>query len=166
MLRKTSEAVSAGNVPIPQQEEYGSGQPTLAGAFRQIKLMMGHFEEQTKMLEKRLKRLEHGARQPRLAMEADWPANTKTQERSEGAAIVVQAMRGDSCTAEQKVQDVPKTSITFGVEAEFSDFPCREDVSVEDGATAPKSCLPFLEMRSPTAAGGLGQSLHSHGDHL
>ena len=62
MLRKASEAVSEGNVPIPQQEEYGSGQPTLAGAFRRIKPMMSHFEEHTKMLEKRLTRLEHGAR--------------------------------------------------------------------------------------------------------
>ena len=69
MLRKASEAVSEGSVPIPQQKEYGSGQPTLAGAFRQIKLMMSHFEEQTKMSEERLTRLEHGARQPRLATE-------------------------------------------------------------------------------------------------
>ena len=47
MLRKASEGVSEGNVPIPQQEEYGSGQPTLADAYRLIKLMMSHFEEQT-----------------------------------------------------------------------------------------------------------------------
>ena len=64
-------------------------------------------------------------------------------------------MRGDSCTTEQKVQDGPKTSITFGVEAEPPDLPCRHDVLVEGGATAPESCLPSLEMRSPTAAGGL-----------
>ena len=88
-------------------------------------------------------------------MEADGPANTKTQERTEGAAIAVQVMRGDSCTTEQKVQDGPKTSITFGMEAEPPDLPCREDVLIEDGATTPKSCLPSLEMRSPTAAGGL-----------
>ena len=141
MLRKASEAVSEGNVPIPQQEEYVSGQPTLADAYRQIKLMMSHFEEQTEILEKRLTRLEHGARQPRLAMEADGPANTKTQERTEGAATAVPSMRGDSCTAEQKLQDGPKTSITFGVEAEPPDLPCREGVLVEDGATAPESCL-------------------------
>ena len=98
MLRKASEAVSEGNVSIPQQEEYGSGQPTLADAYRQIKLIMSHFEEQTELLEKRLTRLEHGARQSRLAMKADGPANTKTQERTEGAATAVQAMRGDSCT--------------------------------------------------------------------
>ena len=155
MLRKASEAVSEGNVPTPKQEEYRSGQPTLAGAFRQIKLMTSHSEEQTKMLENRLTRLEHGARQPRLAMEADGPANTKTQERTEGAATAVQAMRGDSCTTEQQVQHGPKTLITFGVEAEPPDLPCREDVLVENGATVPKSCLPFLEIYSPTATGGL-----------
>ena len=101
MLRKVSEAVSEGNVPIPQQEEYGSGQPTLADAYRRIKLMMSHFEEQTELSEKRLTRLEHVARQPRLAMEADGPANAKTRERTEGAATAVQAMPGDSCTTAQ-----------------------------------------------------------------
>ena len=155
MLRKASEAVSEGNVPIPQQEEYGSSQPLLADAYRWIKLMMSHFEEQMELLEKRLTRLEHGARQPRLAMEADGPANTKTQERMEGAATAVQAMRGDSSNTEQKVQDGPKTSITFGMDAEPPGLPCREDVLIEDGATTPKSCLPSLEMRSPTVAGAL-----------
>ena len=106
-------------------------------------------------LEQHLLSQEHEARQPRLAMEADGPANIKTQERTEGAAKAVQAMHGDSCTAEQKVQDGPKTSITFGVEAEPPDLPWREDVLVEEGATSPETCLPSLEMRSLTAAGGL-----------
>ena len=34
MLRKESESVLEGNGPIPQQEEFGSGQPTLEDAFR------------------------------------------------------------------------------------------------------------------------------------
>ena len=67
---------------------------------------------------------------------------------------VVQAKHGDSCTA-QRVQDGPKTSTCFGVMAEPLDLPCRDDVLVENGAAAPKSRLPPLEMRSPTAAGGL-----------
>ena len=75
--------------------------------------------------------------------------------RTEGTATAVQAMRGDSYTAETKVQDGPRTSITFGVEAEPPDLPCREDVLVEDGSTAPKPCLPSLEMRTTTAAGDL-----------
>ena len=41
------------------------------------------------------------------------------------------------------------------MEAEPPDLPCRKDVLVEEGATSPKSCLPSLDMRSPTAAGGL-----------
>ena len=155
MPRKESEAVPEGNGSVPLQEEFWSGDPTLADAHRQAKMVMTHFEEQTKILETRLTRLEHGARQPRLAMKADRHANTKAQERTEGAVTAVQAMRGDSCTTEQKVQDGPKTSITFGVEAEPSDLLCREDILVEDGATTPESRLPFLEMCSSTAAGGL-----------
>ena len=80
---------------------------------------------------------EQDARQPRLAMEADGPANTKTRERTESAATAVQAMHGDSCTTAQKVQDGPKTSISLGVKAEPPDLSCREDVLVEDGATSP-----------------------------
>ena len=116
--------------------------------------MEEYIEERTS-IDQRLTRLEHGARQPRLVMEADGPANTKTRERTEGAATAVQAMHGDSCTTAQKVQDGPKSSISFGVVAEPSDLPCRDDVVVESGDAAPKSCLPSLDMRSSTAAGGL-----------
>ena len=155
MLRKESEAVSEGSGPVLQEEGFGFGQPEPVDVYRQIKLMMSHFEKQTKMLESRLISLEHGARQPRLAMEADGLANTKTRERTEGAGITIQAMHGDSCTTAQKVQDGPKTSISFGVMTEPPDLPCREDVLVEHGATSPESCLPSLEMRSSPAAGVL-----------
>ena len=57
-------------------------------------------------MNQRLTRLEHDARQPRLAMEADGPVNMKTRERTEGAAKAVQAKHGDSCTA-KRVQDGP-----------------------------------------------------------
>ena len=107
MLRKASEAVSEGNGLVYHEEEFGFGQPELVDVYRQIKLMMSHFEEQTKILEKRLTLLEHGARQLLLTAEADGHANTKTQERTEGAATAVQATPGESCTAEQKVQDGP-----------------------------------------------------------
>ena len=109
----------------------------------------------TRILEQLSACLEHEVRQPHLAMEADGDANTKTRERTEGATTTVQAMRGDRCTTKQKVQDGPKTSITFGVAAEPLDLSCREDGLVEDGVTAPESCLPSLEMRSPTSADGL-----------
>ena len=98
---------------------------------------------------------EHEARQPRLAMEADGRADTKTRERTEGAATAVQAMRGDGFSA-RRVEPGPNTNSTsFGVKDEHPAFPCRDDVVVESGEAASKSCLPSLEMRSPTAAGGL-----------
>ena len=34
MLRKESEVVPEGNCPAPQQEEFGSGEPTLADVYR------------------------------------------------------------------------------------------------------------------------------------
>ena len=110
MLRKASEAVSEGNGPVHQEEEYVFGQPAPVDHFREIK---EPFKEQEKMLEEfrdDLKdgmrrfivqyaaRLEQDARQPRLAMEADGQADTKTRERTEGAATAVQAMRGDCST--------------------------------------------------------------------
>ena len=39
--------------------------------------------------------------------------------------------------------------------AEPPALPCRDDVVVESGDAAPKSCLPSLERHLPTAAGGL-----------
>ena len=155
MLRKASEAVSEVDGPVHQEEKFGFGQPAPVDEFREIKSHFDKLKELMRRLEQHLLSQEQDARQPRLAMEADGPANTKTQERTEGAATAVQAMRGDSCTAEQKVQDGPKTSITFGVEAEPPDLPCRENVLVEDDATALEPWLPSLEMRSPTAAAGL-----------
>ena len=87
-------------------------------------------------------------------MEADGPANIKTRERTEGAATAVQVMHGDSCTT-KRVQDGPKISTCFGVMAKPPALSCRDGIVVENGAAAPKSCLPSLEMRSTTAAGGL-----------
>ena len=168
MPRKDCEAVPEGNCLIPQQEELGSGEPTLADLYRLCEerfdrmdsysdrwnMKLDEISDETRVMNEHVTSLEHGARQLRLAMEADGHANTKTQRRTEGAAKAVQVMRGDSCTAEQKVQDGPKTSTTFGVEAEPPDIPCWEDLLVEEGATPPESCLPSLEIRSPTAVGG------------
>ena len=47
------------------------------------------------------------------------------------------------------------TSTCFGMMAEPPALPCRDDVVVESGYAAPKSCLPSLEMRSSIVAGGL-----------
>ncbi|CAN0033978.1 unnamed protein product [Ascophyllum nodosum] len=87
-------------------------------------------------------------------MVAEGQANTKTRKRTEGAAKAVQAKHGDSWTV-QRVQDGPKTSTCLSVMAEPPDLPCREDVLVENGATAPTLCLPTLERRTTIAAGGL-----------
>ena len=159
MLRKASEAVPEGNDPIPPKEELGSGQPTMEDVYRRIKLMMSHFEEPmdeiSDVMDQHLTRLEHGARQPRLAMEANGQADTRTRERTEGAATAVQAMRGD-CFSARRVESGPTTNSTsFGVKAEPPALPCGDDVVVESGPAASESCLPSMEMRPSTAAGGL-----------
>ena len=111
-------------------------------------------KEDLRRLDQSLVGLEHEARHPRPAMKADGPVDNKTRERTEGAATVVQVMHGDSCNA-RRVQNGPKTSTCFGVMAELTALPCRDDVVGENGAAALKSCLPPLEMRITTAAGGL-----------
>ena len=53
MPRKWSKVVSEGNDPVPQEEEYGSDQPTLAHVYRlfeerfdrQLKVMKSHFDK-------------------------------------------------------------------------------------------------------------------------
>ena len=104
MPRKESEAVPEGNGPIPQQEEFGSGQPTLEDIYRMLceaidsrfdrqqKRMgscfdrwdrkMAEISDEMRTMDQHVTSLEHGARQPRLAMMADGPANTKTRERT------------------------------------------------------------------------------------
>ena len=162
MLRKESEAVSEGNGPVPQQGEFGSGQPTLEDVYRMMKEVfeelytkMDELLQERRSIDQRLTRLEHNARQPRLVMEADGPANTKTRKRTEGDATAVQAMHGDSFST-CWVDPGPMTNSTsFGMMAERPALPCRDDVVVEDGHAAPKSCLPSLEIRTATAAGGL-----------
>ena len=138
MLRK--EGVSEGNGPVHQEGEFGFGQPTPVDEFREIK---SHFNKSKKLmrrLERHLISQEQDARQPRLAVEeADGHANTKTRERTESAAIAVQAMRGDGFSA-RRVEPGPNTSSTsFGVKAEPPALPCKDDVVVESGDAAPKS---------------------------
>ena len=101
-------------------------------------------------MNQRLASLEHDTRQPRLAKEVGVPEDEKTRERTEGAAKAVQAMHGDSSSA-KRVQDDPTTSTCFGVKADPPALPYRDDVLVENGAAAPKSCLSPLGMRTTTA---------------
>ena len=134
MPRKESEAVPEGNGSVPQQEDFGSGQPMLlADVYRMFKeqfdqsdrywdSMKSHFDQQKKKLDElmemtrgtsqRLAGLEHDVRQPRLTMEADVQADTKTRERTEGTATAVEAMHGDSCSA-NRVDPDPMCSTSF-----------------------------------------------------
>ena len=106
-------------------------------------------------MDQRLASLEQDARQPRLPMKADVPADERPRQGTEGVARAVQAMHGDSFSV-NRVQAGPKTTSTsFVVKAEPPALPCRDEVLVENGAAAPKSCLSPLEMRTPTAVGGL-----------
>ena len=162
MLRKESKAVPEGNAPVPQKEELGSGQPTMEDVYRMMKEAFDRWDkkldeisDEMKIMDQHVTRLEHGARQPRLAMEADGQAGTKTRERTEGAATAVQAMRGD-CFSAHRVGPGPTTnSISFDVKAEPPALPRRDDVMAESGPAASESCLPSMEMCSSPAAGGL-----------
>ena len=169
MPRNESEAVPEGNSPDPQQETFVSGEPTLADVYRVfekgLKKINIYFDrwnrkldeisDEKRSMDKHVTSLEQDARQPSLAMEADGPANTKARERTEGAATAIQAMRGDSFSA-RRVEPGPKTNSTnAGMMAKPPALPCRDDVLIENGDASPKSCLLFLEIRSPSAADGL-----------
>ena len=67
----------------------------------------------TRGTNQRVPSLEQDAWQPRLAMEADGPVNTKTRKRTEGDATAVQAMRGDSRSAD-RVDPDPMSSTSSG----------------------------------------------------
>ena len=162
MLRQAIETVLEGDGPVLQKEEFGSGQLTWGDVYRVMKVVFDRWDknldeilDEMRKMDEHVTRLEHGARQPSLAMEADGPTDTKTRDRTEGAATAAQAMRGDSFSA-RRVEPSPNTNSTsFGVKTEPPAHSCRDDVVVESGEAASESCLPFLEMRSSTAAGGL-----------
>ena len=100
--------------------------------------------------------LEHDdARQPRLAMEADVPTDTKTHKRAEDAAAD-QAKHGDTCSAKRIDPDLMCLTSLGDDSTETPALPCcRDDAMVDKGAAAPKPRLSPVEMRTPTAAGGL-----------
>ena len=105
---------------------------------------LGDLADEMRTTKQRLSALEQVARQPRLAMEVDVSSDTKTRERTEGAATAVQVKHGDD-------------SIGFGDDSTgLPVLPCsRGDTLVDNGAAAPKSFLSPLEMRMLTATGGL-----------
>ena len=88
-------------------------------------------------------------------MEADGSASTKTREGMEGTATAEQAKRGKRFSACRFEPGPKPNSTNVGMMAEPPALPCRDDVLVENGDESPKSCFQSLEMRSPSAAGGL-----------
>ena len=118
MLRMESNAVPEGNGLAHQQDEFGLGQPTPVDPFRKLEeIWDGRIDVITRLLEQHLTSPEQDARQPPLPMVAGESTDTKTRERTEGAATEVQAMHGDSCSA-TRVDPGPKTNSTsFGMKA-------------------------------------------------
>ena len=92
MLRKESEAVSEGNGPVHQEEEFWFGQPAPVDEFREIKSLLKQqrkkldkFHDDMKRLFEQLSaRLEQDARQRRYAMEADETANIQDSRAHRG----------------------------------------------------------------------------------
>ena len=162
MPRNWSEAVPEGNALVPRQEEFGSDQPSLADVHRMIEELVdkpdrkqNKHTENLRATDQRVASFEQDARQPLLAMEADVPADTKTRESTEGVAIAVQAMHGDSFTT-NRIDPDPKSSTSFGDDSTGPPaLRARGDALVDNGAVALKSCLSPLDMRLPVAAGGL-----------
>ena len=105
---------------------------------------MDEISNEMRKIDQHVTRLEHEARQPRLAMEADGQASSKTRERTEGAATAVQAMRGD-CFSARRVKPGPTTNSTsFGVKVEPPALPCRDNVVVESGPAHPSHQQPLV----------------------
>ena len=117
--------------------------------------MIDGLTNEVRAKKQRLAGLGQDARQPRLAMEADAPSDTKTHKRMEDA-VAVQAKHGGSCSANQVDPD-PMCLTSFGNDSTGPPaLPCTmDDALVDNGAAAPKPCLSPVEMRTPTAADGL-----------
>ena len=67
--------------------------------FGQQEKTLDKMVEEMRETDRHLASLDQDARQPCLAMEANVQADKKARERTEGAATAVQAMHGDSCSA-------------------------------------------------------------------
>ena len=108
MLRKKSNTVAEGNGPTPQDAYVMITREELRRVLSEsIGKAFGEFKEDLRRIDQRLASLEEDARQPRLAMEADVPADMKTRKRTEGATTAVQTKHGDSCSA-TRVDPDPK----------------------------------------------------------
>ena len=118
-------------------KEIFDGQKIFESCFDRWDMKLDKMAEDWRSIDQHITSLEQDAWQPRLAMKADGPANTKTRESTKGVATAVQAMHGESCSA-TRVELGPKiNSTSFGVMIEPPDLSCREDVLVENGDASP-----------------------------
>ena len=163
MPRNWSKAVPEGNELVSQQEEFGSDQSTLADIYRMVEELfdksdrnMDQLTEKMRGTRQRVASLEQVARQPRVTMEADVPADEKTRERTEGATLKqFKRCMGIAFLRTWSIptQEVLPASVVTPPNLRLSVF--KDDALVGNDAAAPKPCFSPLEMRSPTAAGGL-----------
>ena len=93
MPRSRSKAVPQGNHPVPHHDEFGSDQPTTAKLygiigerFDRSDKQFDDLTENMRVANQRSACLEHEAREPRLATEADIEPDTKACKRMEGAS--------------------------------------------------------------------------------
>ena len=68
MPRKESEAVPESNGPVPQQEEFGSGQPTLADVYRRFK---ERFDQSDRYLDSMKSHLDQQEKKPGAGRSVD-----------------------------------------------------------------------------------------------
>ena len=123
-----------------------------------------HFDRHDKKLEdltgmmratnQRLADLQHQAQQPRLATEADVDPDTKTRNRTEGAAVD-QAKHGNSSSA--RVDDGPTSLTNFGMIDKpllLAPEKCIGGTLVNQGAQASKPHFPPVEVCMLSSAAG------------
>ena len=165
MPRKQGKAVLEHNGPVPHHDRFGSREPTMADLDRMFEEPFDRMDKNLekmsaltgmlKVTNKRLVGLEYKAWQPRLAPEADVEPDTKARKRTEDAAAD-RAKHGDRSSS-FRVDHDPMCMINFGDDSTEPPAPKKSvgDALVDEGAEALKPCLLPVEMRTPTAAGGL-----------
>ena len=92
--------------------------------------------ENMRCTRQRLVGLEHEARQPRLAMEADVKPDTKPCKRADDATAD-QGKINDSCSV-KRVHARPTSSTNFVMPVELLALPGRDDFLVAKGTEVPK----------------------------
>ena len=122
MPRKWSKGVPESNGSVPHHDEFGSDQPTMADLYRMSKerfdrlsKQFGGLTEKRRVTNQRLAGLEHEARQPRFATEANVEPDTKTRKRTEDA-VAHGVMDGASSSL--SVDGGPMSLTSFGTIAE------------------------------------------------